>query len=119
LITVLIYGAADFDASRIDVDSVQFAGAAAMQWMLVDANHDGLLDLQLKFRRQETVLDELYVQLLVDDLDADGGLDSTRQTAQVSVTGQTLDDVLFSGTDSINLFLAGKSLRELLSRLFG
>jgi uncharacterized delta-60 repeat protein len=119
LITVVIFGAADFDAGRVDVGSVRFAGAGAEQWVLVDANQDGRLDLQLKFRREETELDEIYAQLLADDLDGDGVLDSTRQTAEVSVTGQTIDDVLFSGSGSINLFLAGRNLRELLARLFG
>jgi hypothetical protein len=87
---------------------VRFAGAGVEEWGLVDANQDGRLDLQLN-----------YAQLLPDDLDGDGVLDSTRQTAAVSVTGRTLDDVLFSGSDSINLFLAGRNLRELLARLFG
>src|SRR5207253_2442702 len=40
-LTVLIYGAADFNASQIDVGSVRFAGAAATQSSLVDANGDG------------------------------------------------------------------------------
>jgi hypothetical protein len=119
LITVVIFGAADFDAGRVDVGSVRFAGAGAEQWVLVDANQDGRLDLQLKFRRQETELDEIYAQLLADDHDGDGVLDSTRQTAEVTVTGRTIDDVLFSGSGSINLFLAGRNLRELLARLFG
>jgi probable HAF family extracellular repeat protein len=118
-LTVLIYGAVDFDASQIDVGSVQFAGATAWQSTLVDSNNDGLLDLQLKFRTQDTTLQQIYAQLLVDDLDADGVLDSTRQTAEIAVTGQTLDDELFSGSDSITLFLAGRSLRELLDSLFG
>ena len=37
----------------------------------------------------------------------------------MEVTGQTLDDALFSGSDNINLFLAGRSLRNLLDELFG
>ena len=32
---------------------------------------------------------------------------------------QTLDDVLFSGSDDISLFLSGRALRELLDELFG
>jgi hypothetical protein len=119
MLTVVVFGAADFDASQIDVSSVLFAGAGVWQSTLVDANDDGRLDLQLKFRVQDTALEELYAQLLVDDLDADGILDSTRQEAEVEVTGQTLDDALFSGSDNINLFLAGRSLRELLDELFG
>jgi Periplasmic copper-binding protein (NosD)/Planctomycete extracellular len=119
MLFVVIFGAADFNASQIDVGSVRFAGAVAWQSTLVDANNDGFLDLQLKFRTQDTVLDEIYAQLLLDDEAADEILNSTRQTAQVELTGETLDDALFSGSDSINLFLAGRSLRDLLSSLFG
>jgi hypothetical protein len=117
-LTVMIFGAVDFDAAQIDVGSVRFAGASAWQYSLVDVNHDGRLDLQLKFRTQDTILDEIYSQLLEDDFDADGVLDSTRQMAEVAVTGQTLDSVLFSGSDDINLFLSGRALRELLDDLF-
>jgi hypothetical protein len=109
-LTVLIYGATDFLASQIDVSTVLFAGAHAWESSLLDANQDGLLDLQLKFRTQDTALRDLYEQLLIDDFDADGILDSTRQSAEVSVTGQTLDDALFSGSDNLTLFLAGRSL---------
>jgi hypothetical protein len=118
-LTVLVYGAADFDASQIDVSTVDFAGAAAWQWNFGDHNHDGFVDLQLKFRRQDTDLEALYAELLVDDHDADGVLDSTQQLAEVAVTGQTLDDQLFSGSDDLTLFLSGQSLRNLLDDLFG
>jgi uncharacterized delta-60 repeat protein len=118
-LTVLVYGAANFNAAQINVNSVLFAGAHAWQSTLVDANHDGFLDLQLKFRRQDTILDQLYGDLLVDDHDADGVLDSTRQTAEIELTGELVDHALFSGSDSITLFLAGRSLRNLLGSLFG
>jgi hypothetical protein len=118
MLTVLILGAADFNAANINVSSVRFAGASATQSTLLDSNHDGRLDLQLKFRRQDTALEQIYEGLLLDDRDADGVLDTTRETATVAVTGQTLDDALFSGSDNVTLFLAGKSLRDVLSRLF-
>lgn len=70
------------------------------------------------FRTQETCLDEVYAQLLLDDLDGDGVLDSSRQTAEVAVRGQTLDHVLFGGSDDITLFLSGRALRNLLDALF-
>jgi hypothetical protein len=116
-LTVVVFGADDFDAALIDVSSVNFAGAFAWQSTLLDANNDGLLDLQLKFRTQDTILDQIYADLLEVDYE-EGGLDSTTQAAQVELTGQTLDDALFSGSDSINLFLAGRSLRNLLDDLF-
>jgi hypothetical protein len=46
-------------------------------------------------------------------------LDSTRQETEVAVTGHTIEDVLFAGSDDVTLFLAGRSLRELLDGLFG
>jgi len=51
LINVLKLGASDFDASKINVSSVVFAGATASTFSWVDANQDGHLDLQLSFRR--------------------------------------------------------------------
>lgn len=119
LLTVLIIGATNFNVSQINVGSVRFAGASATQFLLLDANHDGKLDLQLKFRRQDTILDQIYSQLLLDDRNADGILDSTRETANIDVTGRTLDGALFSGSDQITLFRTGKSLRNLLAELFG
>ena len=64
-------------------------------------------------------MDELYAELLTGDLDADGVLDATRQIARIAVTGQTLDDLLFTGSDNVTLFLSGKSLRNLLEDIFG
>ena len=66
-----------------------------------------------------TVLDQIYAELLADDQSADGVIDSTRQTAQIEITGQLVDAALFRGTDSDTLFLAGRSLRNLVSQLFG
>jgi hypothetical protein len=117
-LTVVIFGAADFNAAQIDVGTVRFAGASAWQWTFADQNGDGRLDLQLKFRRQDTIFDQIYADLLSDDHDADGVLDSTHQVAQIDVTGQTLDDALFSGSDNINLFLSGRALRNFLDNLF-
>lgn len=117
-LTVVVFGSVDFDATQVNVSSVRFAGAGVWQSTLTDVNSDGRLDLQLKFRRQDTILDQIYADLLVDDHDADGILDSTHQTAQVAVTGGTLSGVDFSGSDSINLFLSGRSLRNFLTELF-
>ena len=59
----------------------------------------------------------LYVQLVADDLGADGVLDSSRQEAAVSLSGH-MDDELITGSDSVNLSLRGKALRDLLDELF-
>ncbi len=119
IITVVVFGAADFNAARIDVNTVRFAGAVAWQSTRVDANHDGQLDMQFRFRRQDTTLYQTYVGLLIADHDEDGVLDSTTQVTQVAITGQTLDGGYFAGSDSVALFLSGDKLRDLLRDLFG
>jgi hypothetical protein len=45
-------------------------------------------------------------------LDADD-----RQIAEVSLTGQTVDEVLIEGFDSLDLSLSGRTLRQLLDDL--
>jgi hypothetical protein len=73
----------------------------------------------LHFRTQETNLLDIYEQLLLDDQDADGELDSTHQLAEVELTGTTTDGTAFEGEDTMNTFLSGKALRDLLDQLFG
>jgi uncharacterized delta-60 repeat protein len=117
VVPVTIFSTASFDARTIDVGSVLFAGAHANGSSFADANSDGRPDLLLKFRTQDTTLRSTYAQLLVDDADADGVLDSTRQTAEVFLTGRTTGGQLFQGSDDLDLFLSGKALRDLLSDL--
>ena len=61
----------------------------------------------------------IYEQLLIEDHDEDGVLDSTQQLAEVTLIGETVDHVAIQGSDRVRLFLAGKSLRQLLQALFG
>ena len=52
-----------------------------------------------------------------DDSDGDGVFDSTKREAQATLTGATVDELLFQGADSVDLFLSGKALRDLLEDL--
>jgi hypothetical protein len=117
-IAVAIFTTDDFDATQVDASTVVFAGAFAVQHALEDVDNDGDLDMVLHFNTQDTNLLAIYEQLLLDDEDRDGTLDSTNQEAEVSVTGETLTDQAFQGFDELNLFLKGKSLRDLLEELF-
>ena len=87
-----------------------------MQSALEDVDGDGDLDMVLHFRVQDTNLLAIYEQLLFDDLE-DRVLDWSHQQAEVSLTGQTVDDVVFEGFDQLDLFLSGKALRSLLAEL--
>jgi hypothetical protein len=116
-IAVTIFTTADFDATQVDVGTVVFAGAHAVSSALQDVDGDGDLDMVLQFNTQDTSLKAIYEQLLVNDADLDGVLDSTRQAAEVHLTGDTVTDQSFEGYDSVNLFLSGKALRDLLDQM--
>jgi ELWxxDGT repeat protein len=118
MIAVSVFTTDDFDATQIDASTVFFAGAYAAQSAFEDVDGDGDLDMILHFRVQDTGLEALYGQLLLDDMDADGVLDSTNQEAEVSLSGETYNDLLFEGYDELDLSLHGRALRELLIDLF-
>jgi hypothetical protein len=117
MISVAILSTADFNAAWVDVNSVLFAGAKAVSFTWKDVNGDGRLDLVLNFRTQDTNLGKLYKQLLAEDINADGVLDSNQQEASIALTGQTTSDALFVGFDQTDLFLSGKALRQTLDQL--
>ena len=117
VIAVVILTTDSFDASLVDASTVEFAGASAVQTALEDVDGDGDLDMVLHFRVRDTNLADLYAQLLADDPDGDGTLNSSRRTAAVSLTGQTATDEYFAGFDEVDLFLSGRNLRDFLDRL--
>ena len=71
----------------------------------------------MDFRSQDTQLRAIYEQLLAEDLDEDGVLDSTRQAVSVSLIGETIDEILIEGSDELTMFLAGRELRAMLEEL--
>jgi hypothetical protein len=111
VLTVAILTTADFDAALVDAGSVQFAGAYAVHSALEDVDGDGDLDMVLHFCVQETNLADVYAGLLAEDPT------SKHQSASLRLEGKTIYDELFAGEDFADLFLAGKSLRELLEEL--
>ena len=117
MMTVVIQSSAEFSAANVVAGTVVFAGAHAVSSHLEDVNGDSLPDLVLNFRIEDANLVELYAQLLAEDLEDDGVLDSRRKTVSLGLTGETVDEVFFEGADAVDLFLAGKALRDLLEQL--
>ena len=82
-LTVAILTTDDFDASMVDVNTVQFGPgfAAPSKYRLDDVDGDGDWDMKLKFKTQETGI-------------------ACGET-EVTLTGETFDGQSFAGMDSI------------------
>ena len=87
VIPVAILTTGDFDAASVNVTTVLFGKegneAAPVHYALEDVDNDGDTDMILHFRTQETGIGE-------------GDTEAT-------LTGQTLDDKNFKGTDSVRI----------------
>jgi len=83
VIPVAVLTTTDFDATRIDPETLAFgpAGAEPVHAVFADVNHDGQTDLLLHFRTQETGL--------------------TCASTSAKLAGSTLDGLSFEGIDSI------------------
>ncbi|MGI6416679.1 MAG: SBBP repeat-containing protein [Thermoguttaceae bacterium] len=117
LIVVTMYSTSEFDTRAVNVNTVIFAGAGVANSVYQDADGDGDLDLVMHFQTQATNLQAMYTDLLLDDSNTDGILDSTKQLAEITLVGETQDNLTLEGSDSLNIFLSGKKLRELLDQL--
>jgi hypothetical protein len=81
LTPVAILSWLDFDASTIDAESVEFAGARAARWNLEDIDSNGTSDLILHFKTHDLLL-------FPEDTSAE-------------LIGQTFDGVIIKGMDSV------------------
>lgn len=84
LVPVAMLSTENLDAYSVDPNSIQFAGASPIRWVIEDVDGDGNNDMLLYFRTAEL-----------------SGLsgDSTEAT----LTGNTSDGAPFEGTDSVNI----------------
>jgi hypothetical protein len=121
-VTFVIFGSAQVDASLVDVNSLTFAGVEIdpFNQRLIDVDRDGRLDLRIHFQMTDEVqhaLEDIYAGLLLADY-ADDGRYSSRQSALLAVDGYFGQyGQEFSGAGDVDLFMSGRSLRDLLASL--
>ena len=121
-ISIVVYGSSQFDVTQVQLNSLSFAGVSigVFNQTTSDANHDGYKDLKLQFQTSDALkaaLTAIYSDLLLADYAADHTY-STKQDALLALDG-TFGALgqQFEGTDSTAVFLAGNSLKTLLSSL--
>jgi hypothetical protein len=121
-ISLLIFGSASFDVSLVDLNNFAFAGVeiSLFQRSFADMDGDGNQDLLMHFRMTDELrqaLEDIYAGLLLEDA-ADDGSFSSKQNALLALDGFFGQyDQEFRGSDSVDIFLAGKSLRDFLQSL--
>jgi hypothetical protein len=84
LVPVAILSTENFDASRVNPDNVQMAGASPIRWVIEDVDSDGNNDMMLHFRTVELT-----------------GLSDN--STEAVLTGNTFDGTPFEGSDSVNI----------------
>lgn len=84
VVPVAILTTEDFDAMNVNPQSVMFAGAHPVRGHVEDVDGDGSDDILLQFKTQE------LTELSPDSTDA-------------TLSGATLDEIPFSGTDTVNI----------------
>ena len=97
VIPVAIYTTADFDATTIVGSSVELAGVNADHFSLEDVDGDGDLDMILHFDTQ-SVIDALGINLNSGE----------SVTIDAGLTGETIDEVMIQGFDTIEFFEPGR-----------
>jgi Tol biopolymer transport system component len=88
VVPVAVLTTADFDASTIDPQTVEFAGASPVRWTMEDVDGDGDLDMLFHFKTQE--------------------LNLTADSTEATLTGETYAGVSIQGTDTVNIVPKGK-----------
>ena len=88
VVPVAILTTPDFDASTVDPETVELAGAAPVKWHLVDVSGDGRADLLLHFETQQLQL--------------------TSASTEATLTGKTFGGTPIQGTDYVRIVKGSK-----------
>jgi len=83
VLPVAVLSSETFDASTVNPDTVQFAGAAPVRWILKDVDDDGNDDMLFHFKTQQLNLDE--------------------NSTEAQLTGETTGGLEISGTDEVRI----------------
>ncbi len=89
VVPVAVLTTGDFDASTIDPDTVEFAGAEPVRWKLDDVDDDGDEDILFHFKTQDLLKGEENL----------GGLDEDSKEA--TLTCKTNSGEVIAGTDEV------------------
>jgi hypothetical protein len=112
-VPIVLFTTSTFDASTVDVSTVVWAGAGAFQSALEDVDGDGDLDLVMHFRLKDTDLLSVFAGLA----DKNGSNKKQSFNVATTLTGETTDGDQILAAASIDLFMSGKALRDLLESL--
>ena len=83
VVPVAVLTTDSLDASTIDPDTVEFAGAKPVRWKLEDVDGDGDDDMLFHFKTQELNLD--------------------KDSIEATLTGKTFDGIEIGGTDAVRI----------------
>jgi hypothetical protein len=108
---VVMHSTSTFDAAAIDISTVVWAGAGVYRSRLRDLDRDGDRDLTLTFLISDTTLLNDYGNAMAIDAS------SSHKQMNYALTGRTVDGLNFASFTSLDLFMTGKPLRDLLDSL--
>jgi len=88
LYSVAILTTAEFNASKVDPNTVKFADASLTKLKMVDVDYDGDVDMLLYFNTRDLNLDEY--------------------STDATLIGKTIYGFVITGTDSVSIVRKGK-----------
>ena len=83
VVPVAVLATETFDASTVNPDTVEFAGATPVHWTTCDVDEDSDIDMLFHFKTQELNLDE--------------------NSTEATLTGTTYSGTPIQGTDAVNI----------------